>query len=57
MPHVTLEEHDVDPATAGRAVQVLLDRHLHWDVLVDHVALIYDTGSRQELRLRFDLRG
>ncbi|PZN09218.1 MAG: hypothetical protein DIU69_08940 [Bacillota bacterium] len=57
VPHITLAEHDLDAATAGRAVEFLLNRDLYWEVIIDNVALIDDTGTRQELRLRFDLRG
>lgn len=57
VPHITLAEHDLDATAAGRAVEFLLNRNLHWDVIIDNVALIYDTGARQELRLRLDLRG
>jgi len=57
MPHITLAEHDLDPATAAQAVSFLTARDLYWEIFIDNVALIYDTGDRQELRLRFDFRG
>lgn len=57
VPHITLAEHDLDPVTAAQAVRFLMARDLYWDIIIDNVALIYDTGARQELRLRFDFQG
>lgn len=57
VPHITLAEHDLQPASTARAVGFLMERNLYWDVVVDNLALIYDTGTRQELRLRLDFRG
>lgn len=32
----------------------LSERDFNWELTVDHLALIYDTGSKQELRSRFE---
>ena len=34
-------------------VRLLAERDLNREITVDNIALIYDTGTRQELRSRF----
>jgi len=29
-------------------------RNFNWEMTIDNLALIYDTGSKQELKSRFD---
>jgi hypothetical protein len=35
----------------------LLERRLEWQITVDNVCILHDTGERQVLEERFDLRG
>jgi 2'-5' RNA ligase len=55
MPHITLADGDVLKDHLPEVVCLLSARAFDWDVEVSNLALIYDTGTTQEVRLRFDL--
>ena len=54
MPHITIGFGDMSNEKLSQIVRYLGERDFHWEITVDNVALIYDTGTKQELRSRFD---
>ena len=52
-PHITLAEHDIEPENLARVIARLSRRQLQWEILIDSLAIIWDTGTRQELRYQF----
>jgi 2'-5' RNA ligase len=55
MPHITLADGDVLKEHLPEIVRMLSARAFDWEVEVTNLSLIYDTGTTQEVRLRFDL--
>jgi 2'-5' RNA ligase len=55
MPHITLADGDVLKDHLPEAVRLLSARAFDWEIEVTNLSLIYDTGTAQEVRLRFDL--
>jgi len=53
MPHITIGFGDTNKDNLSRIVQSLAERDFNWEITVNNVALIYDTGTKQELRSRF----
>lgn len=45
MPHITLAEGDVDPDRLARAVRLLAERDLAWQLRVDNLVLAHDTSA------------
>jgi 2'-5' RNA ligase len=54
MPHITIGMGDINKEKLGRIVQYLSERDFHWEITVDNFAFIYDTGTEQVLKSRFD---
>ena len=54
VPHVTLAQGDIDADRLGEIVRVLVARNFHWEMEVNNLSLIYDTGTEQGLRCRFN---
>lgn len=54
MPHVTLAQTDVDCDRLARIVCALAPRNYHWEMEVNNLSYIYDTGTEQGLRCRFN---
>ncbi|MGH9903221.1 MAG: 2'-5' RNA ligase family protein, partial [Pyrinomonadaceae bacterium] len=57
MPHITLAHGDVDWEKLVEIVRALRDRQFHWEVKVNNLSIIYDTGAEQGLRCRFNFNG
>jgi 2'-5' RNA ligase len=57
VPHITLAHGDVDPQKLADIVRVLCERNFHWEVTVNNLAIIYDTGREQGVRCRFNFGG
>jgi len=55
MPHITLADGDALKDHLPEIVRMLSPRAFDWDVEASNLSLIYDTGTAQEVRLRFDL--
>src|SRR5579871_6608776 len=49
-PHITLAEHDIEPENLARIITRLASRPLFWEIPVGNLAIIWDTGTQQELR-------
>jgi 2'-5' RNA ligase len=54
IPHVTLAQGDIDGDRLGEVVRALAARNFHWEMEVNNLSLIYDTGTEQGLRCRFN---
>lgn len=57
VPHITLAMRDLTPALLPEVRAWLADRDLRWELPAATLALIYDTGQAQEVRLRLPLGG
>jgi len=55
MPHITVGFGDIDPDSAAAAARLLATRTLDRDIRIDNLAVIYDTGTEQEVRSRYPL--
>jgi len=40
----------------AQIIRHLSERDFNWRITVDNIALIYDTGTAQELKYRFELK-
>ena len=57
VPHVTLAQGDIDADKLAEIVRALAARSFHWEMEVNNLSLIYDIGSEQGLRCRFNFKG
>jgi 2'-5' RNA ligase len=53
MPHITLAQGDLDKDNLPRLVGWLSDRDFTWEITVNNVGLIYQTGNEYRLKFRF----
>jgi 2'-5' RNA ligase len=53
MPHITIGFGDVDAESAAAAIRLLDARTYDWDIAIDNLAIVYDTGARQAIRSRY----
>jgi 2'-5' RNA ligase len=53
MPHITLAEHDLQAESLKQIMARLFTRELVWEMRIDNLAIIWDTGTQQELRSQF----
>lgn len=56
IPHITLAYRDVNPDNLACAIQDLAFRPLILDVLVDHLALIYEVDGQIGIKFRYDFK-
>ena len=57
VPHVTLAHGDIDQEKLSAIVRVLSTRNFHWEITVNNLCMIYDTGKEQGVRCRFNFEG
>jgi 2'-5' RNA ligase len=57
MPHITIGFGDISKYNLSQIIPFLAERNFSWEITVDNIALIYDTGIKQELNSRFDITG
>lgn len=57
VPHVTLAHSNINYDQLCAIVRHLAERRFHWEVNVNNLSLIYDTGEQQGLRARYDFGG
>jgi hypothetical protein len=48
---------DIEKDISRQLLPFLLERNFEWQITVDNVCILHDTGERQILEERFDLRG
>lgn len=53
LPHISLAFGDLDEHALAEAVRLLSTRDFAWELPIDNLAIIEDTGKKQELRRRF----
>lgn len=54
MPHITLAHGDIDRDKLAEIVRAMSQRSFHWEATVNNLSLIYDTGTKQGLRCRYN---
>jgi hypothetical protein len=57
IPHITIGFGDISKDNLSQIIPFLAERNFSWEITVDNIALIYDTGIKQELKSRFDITG
>ena len=55
MPHITIGFGDISKDKLSQIIPFLAERDFNWETTVNNIALIYDTGIKQELKSRFDI--
>jgi 2'-5' RNA ligase len=55
MPHITIGFGDISKDNLSQIIPFLAERDFNWEINVNNLALIYDTGTKQELKSRFDI--
>jgi len=54
LPHITLLGHNLDPARLSQVVKAFSQRHFDWEITVNNLALIHESGGKQELLHLFE---
>lgn len=57
LPHITIGFGDIDAHKLSQIVPYLSSRDFAWDLHVNNLALIYDTGTEQTLCYQEELKG
>lgn len=57
LPHITLAHGDIDADHLAEIFRILGRRPFAWEIGIDNLSLMYDSGRGIELRLRFPLGG
>ena len=57
VPHITLAQGDIDQDKLAEIVRRLSARNFHWEITVNNLCMIYDTGKEQGVRCRFNFDG
>jgi 2'-5' RNA ligase len=57
IPHITLAQGDLDGANLPTVVRWLSGRALSWEITVNNIGLIYQTGHEHRLKFRFGFQG
>jgi hypothetical protein len=55
MPHITIGFGDISKDRLSQTIPFLAERDFTWEISINNIALIYDTGIKQELTSRFDI--
>ncbi len=55
IPHITIGFGDVNNANLAHIVRYLSGRDFSWQVTIDNLTLIYDSGNGQEVKYRYQL--
>src|SRR6266487_5093776 len=55
MPHITIGFGDINKENLSQIIPFLAERDFNWEITVNNLALIYDTGTKQEMKSRFDI--
>src|ERR1700693_1966009 len=56
MPHITIGFGDISKDNLSQIIPFLAERDFNWEITVNNIALIYDTGTKQELKSHFDIK-
>ena len=55
MPHITIGFGDINKENLPSIVRWLNERDFTWEITVNNIAYIQDTGTEQVLKARFDI--
>jgi 2'-5' RNA ligase len=55
MPHITIGFGDITNDNLLQIIPFLAERDFNWEITVNNLAFIYDTGTKQEMKSRFDI--
>lgn len=55
VPHITVGFGDISKENLSQIIPFLAERDFNWEITVNNLGLIYDTGIKQELKSRFDI--
>ena len=55
MPHITIGFGDISKDNLSQIIPFLVERDFNWEITVNNLAFIYDTGTKQEMKSRFDI--
>jgi 2'-5' RNA ligase len=55
MPHITIGFGDINKDNLSQIIPFLAQRDFSWEITVNNIAVIYDTGTKQELKSRFEI--
>ena len=55
MPHITIGFADISKENLSQIIPFLAERDFNWEITVNNLAFIYDTGTKQEMKSRFDI--
>ncbi len=55
MPHITIGFGDISKENLSQIIPFLAERDFNWEITVNNLALIYDMGTKQEMKSRFDI--
>jgi 2'-5' RNA ligase len=55
MPHITIGFGDISKDNLSQIIPFLAERDFNWEITVNNLAFIYDTGTKQEMKSRFDI--
>ncbi len=55
MPHITIGFGDISKDNLSQIIPFLAERDFNWEITVNNLAFIHDTGTKQEMKSRFDI--
>jgi 2'-5' RNA ligase len=55
MPHITIGFGDISKENLSQIIPFLAERDFNWEITVNNLAFIHDTGTNQEMKSRFDI--
>ena len=55
VPHITIGFGDISKDNLSQIIPFLAERDFSWEITINNIALIYDTGTKQEMKSRFDI--
>jgi 2'-5' RNA ligase len=56
IPHITLGFGDINKSNLPGIIRLLSERNFNWEITINNIAFIHDTGTKHELRSRFDFK-
>jgi 2'-5' RNA ligase len=55
IPHITIGFGDISKDNLSQIIPFLAERDFNWEITVNNIAFIYDTGTKQEMMSRFEI--
>jgi 2'-5' RNA ligase len=57
LPHITIGFGDLHSGNLSGVIRLLAEREIDWEITVNNLAYIEDTGQAQQLRFEFNFSG